>query len=272
MWSKFKEQLPAVLLTLLIIGGGAYWLHQRTVAEMATSQESQLAALRAQTTAELRASTEDTRRQIDAVNTLLKDAIASRSSDLFMNDEELATVNQQRVSELAAAIAHEIQPYNPLPRTPEEAADQETTRISAVSTRISDRIEPLLAKLSVDQNLTRETLENISAEITDQLSLVLTSELAKNQQLNNNLSDSQALAQESLALSQELAALYLTSFEDKGVLTRLLTLPAGLIKDVSHGSIVNSTERRKKEEELMLRLAEIQDRITALNAQAPGHD
>ena len=104
MWSKLKEQLPAVFLTLVLIGGVAYWLHQRTVTEMATQQEAQLAELRAETTAELRASTEDTRRQIDAVNTLLKDAINSRSSEMFMTDDELATLNQQRVNELAVAI------------------------------------------------------------------------------------------------------------------------------------------------------------------------
>jgi len=272
MWSKLKEQLPAVFLTIVLIGGVAYWLHQRTVTEMATQQEAQLAELRAETTAELRASTEDTRRQIDAVNTLLKDAINSRSSEMFMTDDELATLNQQRVNELAVAIAHEIQPYNPLPRTPEEAAEQETTRITAVSSSITERIEPLLAKLSVDQNLTRETLENISAEISDQLSVVLTSELAKNEELNQKLAESQALSQESLALSHELAALYLSSFEDKGVLTRILTLPAGVLKDVSKGSIVNSTERRQKEEELLQRMGEIQDRINALNSSSPLTD
>src|SRR5690606_31572214 len=106
------------------------------------------------------------------------------------------------------------------------------------------------SQMAADQNLTRDSLEKYSRDISDQLSVVLTSELAKNQQLNNNLSETQAVAQESLALSQELAALYLSSFNDHGVLTRILTLPANVVRDASKLRIVNSNERKKKEEEL----------------------
>lgn len=269
MWQKFKDQLPAVILTLLVIGGLAYWLHLQTVAQMSAQQETELTALRDQTNAEMRASAEETRRQIDAVNTLLKDAISKRSSDLFMTDEELATVNQQRIDELAVAIAQKIQPYNPLPQSPEEAETQENAQIERVSARLTERIQPLLAKLSTDQNVTRETLAQISNEISDQLSVVLTTELAKNQTLNNNLGESQAIARDSLGLSQELAALYLASFKDQGVLTRLLSLPANVVRDASQLSIVNSTERKKREEELLGKLGEIQRRLEELQAKAP---
>lgn len=270
MWQKFKEQLPAVILTLLVIGGLAYWLHTQTVAQMAASQQAEITALREQTNAELRASSEETRRQIDAVNSLLKDAIAKRSSDLFMTDEELATVNAQRIDELAGAIAQKIQPFGDKPQTPEEAETRENAQIDKVSGRITDRIQPLLAKLSTDQSANREILERVSAEISDQVSVVLTSELAKNQTLNNNLSESEAIARDSIGLSQELAALYLSSFEDKGILTRILTLPANVIKDASQLSIVNSTERKKKEQELLSKLADFQARLDALQAKAPG--
>ena len=123
-----------------------------------------------------------------------------------------------------------------------------------------------------DQNLTRETLTRISEEISDQLSIVLTSELAKNQTLNNNLAESRAIARDSLGLSQELAALYLSSFEDKGILTRILTLPANVIKDASKMSIVNSAERKQREEQLMGQLSEIQHRLSELQAKAPPGD
>lgn len=269
MWLKLKEQLPAIVITLLAIGGVAYWLHTRTVSEMAARQQSELAALREQTNAELQASAEETRRQIDAVNTLLKDAIAKRASDMFMTDEEFAQANAERVDQLASAIAQKIQPYNPLPKTLEEAEMQENAQIDRVSTRLSDRIQPILSQMASDQNLTRESLERYSREISDQLSVVLTSELARNQQLNNNLQETQAVAQESIALSQELAALYLSSFKDQGVLTRILTLPANVIRDASKLSIVNSRERKEREEELMTRLGEIQSRLSEIQSTAP---
>lgn len=269
MWPKLKDQLPAIILTLLAIGGVAYWLHTRTVSEMAARQQTELAALRQQTNAELRASSEETRRQIDAVNTLLKDAISKRASDMFMTDEELAQVNAERVDQLASAIAQKIQPYNPLPRTPEEAQVQENSQIDRVSSRLSERIQPILSQMASEQNLTRESLDRYSREISDQLSVVLTSELAKNQQLNNNLMETQAIAHESLGLSQELAALYLSSMKDEGVLNRLLMLPANVIRDASKLSIVGSNERKQKGEELMQRLAAIQTKLDQVHASAP---
>src|SRR5690606_22251554 len=111
--------------------------------------------------------------------------------------EEVSQVNAERVDQLASAIAQKIQPYNPLPRTAEEAEIQENAQLDLVSTRLSERIQPILSQMASDQNLTRDALERYSREISDQLSVVLTSELARNQQLNNNLQETQAIAQES---------------------------------------------------------------------------
>ncbi|MBC8039981.1 MAG: hypothetical protein H7Y06_05515, partial [Opitutaceae bacterium] len=97
----------------------------------------------------------------------------------------------------------------------------------------------------------------------------LTAELAKNQVLNNNLADTQAVARESLALSHELTALYLSSLKDQGVLTRLLSLPANIIRDASQLSVINSTEREKKEKELVAKMADIQKRLDDQLAAAP---
>lgn len=272
MWQKFKDQLPAVILTLLVIGGLAYWLHTQTLAQLNAQQEIQLANLRDQTNAELRASAEETRRQIDSVNTLLKDAIKQRVSDVFLTDEELQTVNDERITELATAIAKHIQPAPLIPASPETVATQETAQINRVSASLTERIQPLLAELSADQEVTRETLTKIADEINTQIAIVLTSELAKNQTLNNNLSESQAIARDSLGLSQELAALYLSSFQDKGILTRLLSLPANVVKDASKLSIINSSERKEREAQLMEKLTEIQTRLDALQAKAPSSD
>lgn len=272
MWTKLKEQLPAIVATVvliaLLIGGGAYYLNTRVTAVQAAQQE-ELASLRRQHAAELQASADQTRRQIDAVNTLLKDAIEKRSADAFMSEEEFAKVNEAKVNQLAEAIAKKIQPFSPLPTTPEEAERAQNEQIDKVSNRLSDRIQPILADIAKDQNLTRESLATYSQKISDQVGIILTAELAKNQVLTNNLADTQAVARESLALSHELTALYLSSLKDQGILTRLLTLPANVVRDASQLSIINSTERKKKEEELILRMTEIQKRLDEQLAAAP---
>src|SRR5690242_14156238 len=82
MWQKLKEQIPAIILTALLVIGGAFWLHQQTVSEMAAKQQAEIAPLRESNEA-LRAASEENRRQIDATNKLLKDAIAKREADMF---------------------------------------------------------------------------------------------------------------------------------------------------------------------------------------------
>ena len=148
MWPKLKEQLPLVIVFLVGIAGAVYWLHARTFADLSLRQQEIIANLRADTNAELQASAEQTRRQIDAVNTLLKDAIDARASDMFLTDEEIATVNAEKMESLAAAIAAKIQPFNPLPKTPEEAARQQDQELDQVSAGIATRIEPILAELA----------------------------------------------------------------------------------------------------------------------------
>ena len=123
--------------------------------------------------------------------------------------------------------------------------------------------------MASDQNLTRESIGTYSQRISDQVGNLLTSELAKNQRLNNNLAASQSVARESLALSQEVTALYLSSFKDQGVLTRLLTLPANVIRDVSKLSIVNSTERKKIEQDLVARMNSIEGRLREVASAQP---
>ena len=83
---------------------------------MAARQQQDIAALREQTNAELKASAEETRRQIDAVNTLLRDAIQKRAADVFMTQQEVAKMNAERVNQLAEAIAQKISPTIRCPR------------------------------------------------------------------------------------------------------------------------------------------------------------
>ena len=66
-----------------------------------------------------------------------------------------------------------------------------------------------------------------------------------------------------------MTALYLSSFKDQGLITRLLTLPANVIKDASTLSFVNSTERRKIEARLVGEMNEIENRMNDVQAKMP---
>jgi hypothetical protein len=269
MLQKFTESLPAIVVTALAVAGAAFWMHHKTVNDVTARQQVEMNALRDQTKADLKASAEETRHQIDAVNTLLKDAIQKRAADVFMTEQEVAKMNAERVNQLAEAIAHKIQPYNPLPKTPEEAERQQNEQVDKVSGRLAERIQPILADMAKDQNLTREQIVVYSQKISDQISNVLTSELAAKQQLNNNLIATQAVARDSLKLSQEVVALYLSSFKDQSLITRLLTLPANVVRDAANLSIINSSERKKIEERLVGEMNGLQKRLSDIEAQMP---
>ncbi|HEY1108867.1 MAG TPA: hypothetical protein VGE76_09550 [Opitutaceae bacterium] len=267
MWQKFKEQIPAVILTALLVIGGAFWVHQQTVREMGAKQQAEIAPLRQQND-DLKAASEENRRQIAATNQLLKDAISKREADMFRTDAELEKLNVERMNALAEVIAKKIQPNVPLPKTPEEAERMQNEQVDKVSGRMADRIQPILAEMAKDQNLTRDSVAKYSERISDQIGNVLTAELAKNQQLNTNLQQTQAVAQDALKLSHEITALYLSSFKDQGLITRLLSLPANVVRDAASLSIVGSSDRKKVEEQLVNRMAEIDKRLTELRGGA----
>jgi hypothetical protein len=269
MWQKLKDQIPAIVLTALLILGITYWFNQKAATEAAAKQQAELAALRDQTNAEMKASAEETRRHIESVNQLLKDAISKRAADVFMTEEEVAKLNAEKVDALAEAIAKKVQPYNPLPKSPEEAEKLQNDQVDKVSARMADKISPILSEMAKDQNLTRESITGYSQRISDQVSVVLTGEMSRNQELNAQLLTSQAVAQDSMKLSHEITALYLSSFKDQGLITRLLTLPANIVRDASNLSIVNSSERKKVEERLVSEMNALDKRLAEIEATAP---
>jgi len=267
MWLKLKDQIPAVAVTIVILLIAGFFLY-RKVANDTAAQQASMTALRIQND-ELRAASEDNRRQTESLNALLKDAIAKRSADALMSDDEYAKVNAEKINRLAEAIAFKIQPFNPLPKTPEEAERLQNEQVDKVSSRMSEKIQPILAEMANDQHLTRESVNAYSQRISDQIGVVLTTELAKNQQLNNNLQATQAVAQDSIKLTHEVTALYLSSMKDQGVLTRLLSLPANIIKDATSLSIVSSSERRKMEARLVGQMNELETRMAELQTKSP---
>ncbi len=264
MWQKTKELIPTIVIIALLLGGAAYW----AVKQMSIQQDAALAPLREQNEA-LKAAADENHREVVASNQLLKDAISKREADLFRTDEEVAKLNTDRMNALAEAIAKKVQPYNPMPKSPEEAVRMQNEQVDKVSARMTQRISPILTEMANDQHLTRDSIAQYSQRISDQVGNVLTNELAKNQQLNNNLRETQEVAQESLALSHEITALYLSSFKDQGLITRLLSLPANVVKDAASLSIVNSSERKQKEQELVNRMNDITNRLNAIESQAP---
>ena len=268
MWPKLKDQLPAIVLTAILVIGAAIWIQFVTVSELTTRQDEALAPLREQNDA-LRAAADENRRQIAATNELLKDAISKREADLFRTDEEVQKLNSERMDALAEAIAKKVQPYNPLPKTPEEAERMQNEQVDKVSARMAQRIQPILAQMAGDQHLTRDSIAQYSQRISEQVGSVLASELSKNQQLNNNLQQTQQIAQDSMALSHEITALYLSSFKDQGLITRLLSLPANVVRDAASLSIVNSSQRAKVEQDLVKRMNDIDARLAEIEAQAP---
>ena len=270
MWQKLKEQLPTIILTAALILGVAFWFNQKTAVEMAARQQAELATLREQNAAELKASSEETRRHIESVNQLLKDAISKRSADVFMTDEEVAKLNEQKVNQLAEAIAAKVMPYGSnIPKTPEEAEKLQNEQVDKVSGRMAQKISPILAEMAKDQGMTREKIDGYSQRISDQISGVLTSEMSRNQELNTQLLASQAVAQDSMKLSHEITALYLSGMKDQGVLTRLLTLPANIVRDAANMSIVNSSDRKKMEERLVGQMNELEKRLAEVQAATP---
>jgi hypothetical protein len=269
MWQAIKQQLPAVIITTVIVTAAALGIHLRTVNRLAANQRQEISMLQEQTSAELKAASAETRSQIDAVNTLLKDAIQKRNADIFMTDAEVAKMNTDRMNQLADTIAQKVQPYNPLPKTPEEAEQQQKEQVDRVSTRLAERIQPILADMSKDQNLTREQIATYSQRISDQIGSVLVTELASKQQLNNNLAAMTSVAQDSMRLSQKVTALYLSSFKDQALVTRLLTLPANVVRDVAHLSIVDSAERKRLETQLVAEMDVLQRRLAAIESQMP---
>lgn len=266
--SKTTEQLPTILITAGIVVGAAVLIHMKTMKDMDAMYQAKISAQSAEMD-KVRAASEDTRAQVAALDKVLKEAIQKRSADVFMSDEEVAKMNADKVNALAEAVAQKIQPNLPLPKTPEEAERLQNEQVDKVSGRMAERIQPILAEMAKDQNLTREQINAYSLRISDQIGTVLTGEMARNQMLNNNVLASQAIARESIALSHEVTALYLSSFKDQGILTRLLTLPANVVRDASKLSIVNSSERKKIEENLVKRMNTIEKNLADVEAAMP---
>lgn len=275
MWAKIKDQLPAALvtafITVAILVAFTFWFRKEVVAELNANQQKEIAALREQSDMKMKEATDQLRAQNDATFALLKDSVENRRGELFMSDDEISKLNDEKVDVLAQALANRIQPYGvPIPKDPAEAEALRNQQVDEVAGRMAGRISPILEEMSKNTNLTRESVDEYSQRISDQISTVLTSELAAKQRLNNNLMETQAIAQDSMRVAQEITALYLSQMKDESVFARILTLPARVIQDTAKGSIVNSNTREEAETRLANEMKTLEDRLAAVNMNMPS--
>jgi len=271
MWSGFKTQIPAIFFTAVITIGVLVWLGNKVVVNMQAQNERQLAELRSSTEQRIKESNDALKSQMEATYTLLKDSVDNRKGGLFMTDDELAKLNDEKVAVLAKALASQIQPYGmPIPKDPQEAEEQRNKQVDEVAGRMAGKIQPILEQMSHETTLTKETVASYSQRISDQIAVVLTSELAQKQKLNNNLLESTSIAQESMRISQQITALYLSQMKNESLLGRILMLPAHVVQDVGKGSIVNSNEREKVESRIAEEMKALQKRLDSVKSNMPA--
>jgi ElaB/YqjD/DUF883 family membrane-anchored ribosome-binding protein len=271
MWSNLKAQIPAIFFTAVITIGVLVWLGNKVVSTMTAQNERQLAELRSSTEQRIKESNDALKAQMEATYTLLKDSVDNRKGGLFMTDDELATLNDEKVLVLAKALAEQIQPYGmPIPKDPKEAEEQRNKQVDEVAGRMAGKIQPILEQMSKETTLTKDTVASYSQRISDQIAVVLTGELAQKQKLNNNLLESTSIAQESMRISEQITALYLSQMKSESLLGRILMLPAHVVQDVGKGSIVNSNEREKVEAKIADDMKKLQKRLDSVKANMPA--
>ena len=271
MWAKLKEQLPAIFVTALITIGVLVWLGQMVVTKLTQQNERQIAQLRLATEQRIKESNDAIKAQMDATYTLLKDSVENHKGGLFMSDDEMAKLNNEKVTVLAKALAQQIQPYGmPVPQDPQQAEEQRTKPVDEVAGRMAGKIQPILEQMSRETTLTKDSVTSYSKRISDQIAVVLTGELAQKQKLNNNLLETTSIAQESMRISQEITALYLSQMKNESLLGRILMLPAHIIQDTAKGSIVNSNERQKVEAKIADDMRKLQDRLNSVKSDLPS--
>jgi hypothetical protein len=248
MWQRFKEQIPAILVTVIVLGAFCAWLIQRSAMEQAAA----LSPLREQNDA-LRAQAADNQRQIEATAQILRTAVADHEGELFKTDAEIAKLNEQRIDSLATAIAEKVVPQIPGPKTPAELSQLEDEQVGRISTAVADKLQPALADLGRNQRKAGAATAKVLAD--DQTRI---------QTLNDRLQAAQGAADDALKLSHEITARYLATYNDHGVVTRILTLPAELLRDTADGSILVSANKDQVQKQLDQQMDALQKRIQAI--------
>ncbi len=251
MWHRFKEQIPSILVTVLVLGAFSAWLIQRQGAQ----QAAELAPLREQNDA-LRAQANENQRQIEATARLLRTAVNNHEGEVFKTDAEIAQLNERKIDALASAIAAKVVPQIPGPKSPDELARLENEQADRISTQVADKVQPELAEISRNQKEAGVASTRVIARDQNRI-----------QVLNRQVLAARAAADDALKLSHEITARYVATYSDHGVVTRLLALPVDLINDAAKGSILTSRNRDKVQQQLDRQMQALQKRLDAIQNQ-----
>ncbi len=247
MWQKTKEQIPAILITaILVIAAAAVMVRQIT-----QRQQAQLEPLRAEN-ASLAAQAEENRRQIAATTQMLREALAQHGG-IVRSEAAIEKLNEERLARLADVIARRVIPAIPQPKSASEIEAAQNDQVDKVADRLAENIKPVLTDALAEQKAA-------NLELTDEANRRIN-------QLNIGLLATQAAAQDALKLSREVQALYSDSAKDEGVLVRLASLPAGLLMDAARLDFVGS-ERSRVQRELAAKSVEIERRLAEVRAIA----
>lgn len=248
MWQKLRDQIPAIILTTLLVVGAAAFM----VRVVVNKQRAELEPLRAQNEA-LRQQADENRRQIAATTQMLKDALAQQNGLSVQSEGQIEKINDERLTRLAEVIAQRVIPAMPAAKSAAEVQQAQDEQVEKVASQLANNIRPVLAEAIADQKAAAARV-------------ALHSE-AKVQQLNVGLLATQAAARDAVRLSRELSALYLDTYKDKGVLMRLFSLPANLVVDAANLNFV-SGDRAGKQRELTAKTDEIEKRLREIQSLA----
>lgn len=266
MNNTVKSAIPVAVISAVLVAlffvGYSFWFKETVFKEFADRQKSDIESLRSDYQTQMQKVADNIMARVDQTNKTLDAAIAAKNSDLFLSEEETRKLETTKINALADAIMGRLNAVIP---TPEDQDRGYTT----VSERVSERLNPILSEIARTGNLTRSDVEFYSSQISGMIDGLLRDEIAEKQRLNNNLMTTQAIAHDSLRLSQEMSALYLSSLKDDGVLSRILSLPVRVVQDVSTLSIVGSSDRKKVEERLFNELNGLEKRLSDVQAQMP---
>ena len=247
MWQKFKEQIPAIVVTAGLIIAAAVFMVRHVV----DTQQAGLSPLREQNE-RLRVQAEENTRQIEAATRLVKEAITRRADEAPRGDVEFPKAGDERVAQLADAIVKRIEPViNSPAKSATEVERQQQEQVDRVATRLTDNLRPVLAQESAAANLRLKESEDRTAEVSRELAAT------------------QAAAQDALQLTREVSAMYYDSYKDKGVVMRLWSLPASLLTDTAKGNLINGRrDRVQVEQELTAKMSELEKRLHEIPAPA----
>jgi hypothetical protein len=266
MNNTVKSAIPVAVISAVLVAlffvGYSFWFKEQVFKPFAERQQSDLESLRSDYQTQMQKVADNIMARVDQTNKTLDAAIAAKNTDLFLSEEENRKLETAKIGALADAIMGRLNAVIP---TPEDQDRGYTT----VSERVADRLNPILSEIARTGNLTRSDVEFYSSQISGMVDGLLRDEMAEKQRLNNNLMVTQAVAQDSLRLSQEMSALYLSSLKDEGVLSRILSLPVRVVLDVSTLSIVGSSDRKKVEERLFNDLNALERRLTEVQGNMP---